>query len=91
MGASQLVLLVKKPPVNADRCQRQGLGSRPGGGHDSPAQYSCLETSMDRKDWQATVHGVAKSQLNDFYFHFFLFIKLPFCFVDYFLHCAKAF
>ena len=23
--------------------------------------YSCLETSMDRGSWQATVHGVAKS------------------------------
>ena len=25
-------------------------------------QYSCLENSMDRGAWQATVHGVAKSQ-----------------------------
>ena len=25
-------------------------------------QYSCLETSMDRGTWRATVHGVAKSQ-----------------------------
>ena len=24
-------------------------------------QYSCLENSMDRGAWQATVHGVAKS------------------------------
>ena len=23
-------------------------------------QYSCLGSPMDRKDWQATVHGVAK-------------------------------
>ena len=32
-----------------------------------PLQYSCLENSMDREAWQATVHGVAKSQtwLND--------------------------
>ena len=27
-----------------------------------PLQYSCLETSMDRGAWQATVHGVAESQ-----------------------------
>ena len=29
-------------------------------------QHSCLENSMDRRAWQATVHGVAKSrtQLN---------------------------
>ena len=25
-------------------------------------QYSCLENSMDRGAWQATVHGVTKSQ-----------------------------
>ena len=25
-------------------------------------QYSCLENSMDRGAWQATVHGVSKSQ-----------------------------
>ena len=26
------------------------------------SQYSCLENSTDRGDWQAIVHGVAKSQ-----------------------------
>ena len=25
-------------------------------------QYSCLENSMDRGAWQATIHGVAKSR-----------------------------
>ena len=25
-------------------------------------EYSCLENSMDREVWQATVHGVSKSQ-----------------------------
>ena len=29
---------------------------------DSLLQNSCLENSMDREAWQATVHGVAKSQ-----------------------------
>ena len=35
-----------------------------------PLQYSCLENHMDGKAWQATVHGVAKSQtlLSDFTF-----------------------
>ena len=45
------------------------LGSRrsPGKENGYPLQYSCLENSMDRGAWQATVHGVAKSQtrLND--------------------------
>ena len=39
-----------------------GLGRSPGGGHGNPLQYSCLEKSMDRGAWSATVHGVAKSQ-----------------------------
>ena len=32
----------------------------PGGGHDNPLQYSCLENPMDRGVWQATVHKVTK-------------------------------
>ena len=38
-----------------------GLGRSPGGGHGNTLQFSCLENSMDRGAWQATVHGVAKS------------------------------
>ena len=33
----------------------------PGEGNGYPRQYSCLENSMDRGTWWATVHGVAKS------------------------------
>ena len=33
----------------------------PGGGNGNPFQYSCLENSMDRGAWRATVHGVTKS------------------------------
>ena len=29
-----------------------GSGRSPGGGHDNPLQYSCLENPMDRGDWQ---------------------------------------
>ena len=39
-----------------------GLGRSPGEGNGSPLQYSCLENSMDRGAWRATVHGVSKSQ-----------------------------
>ena len=38
------------------------LGRSPREGNGDPLQYSCLENSMDRGAWQATVHGVAKSQ-----------------------------
>ena len=30
-------------------------------GHGNPLQYPCLENPMDREDWWATVHRVAKS------------------------------
>ena len=39
-----------------------GLGRSPGGGNSNPLQYSCLEISMDRGAWWATVHEVTKSQ-----------------------------
>ena len=37
-------------------------GSRrsPGEENGNPLLYSCLENPMDRGNWQATVHGVAK-------------------------------
>ena len=37
-----------------------GSGRSPGGGHDNPLQYSCLENPMDRGAWRDTVHMVAK-------------------------------
>ena len=39
-----------------------GSGRSPGEGNGNPLQYSCLENSMDRGAWYATVHGVAKSR-----------------------------
>ena len=41
--------------------QSLGLGRSAGREHGSTLQYSCLEKSMDRGAWQATVHGAAKS------------------------------
>ena len=45
-----------------------GLGRSPGEGNGNPLQDYCLENPMNRRAWQATVHGVAKSriQLRDF-------------------------
>ena len=43
-----------------------------GEGNGTPLQYSCLENLVDGGTWWATVHGVAKSQiqLSDFTFTF---------------------
>ena len=38
------------------------VGRSPGEGNGNPLQYSCLENPMHREAWQATVHGVTKSQ-----------------------------
>ena len=40
-----------------------GSGRSPGGGNDNPLQHSCWDNPMDRAAWRATVHGVAKSQI----------------------------
>ena len=64
-GASQVTVVVKNLPANAevrDVGLIPGLGRSPGGGHDNPFQYSCLENPMDRGAWWAIVHRVAKSQ-----------------------------
>ena len=37
-----------------------GPGRSPGEGNGNPLQYSCLESSMNRGAWWATVHGVTK-------------------------------
>ena len=60
--ASQVTLVVKKPPANAgdirDSGSIPGLGRSPGEGNGNPLQYSCLENPIDRGAWQATVHRV---------------------------------
>ena len=39
-----------------------GSGRTPGEGNGYPFQYSCLENSVDRRAWRATVHRITKSQ-----------------------------
>ena len=39
-----------------------GSGRYPGEGNVNRLHYSCLENPMDEGAWQATVHGVPKSQ-----------------------------
>ena len=57
---------VKKLPANAgdarDVSSICGSGRSSGGGNGNALQHCHLENSTDRGAWQATVHGVAKSQ-----------------------------
>ena len=56
------MLVVKNSPANSgdtrDTGSVPGSGRSLGGGNGNPPQYSCLENSMDRGAWWATVHGV---------------------------------
>ena len=57
--------LVKNMIANAgdtDMHSILGSGRTPRVGNGNPLQYSYLENSMDRGEWQVKVHGVAKSQ-----------------------------
>ena len=64
--SSQVALAVKNPPANAGDVRDVGSipGSRSsfGRGNVNLLQYSCLENSMDRGAWWATVQGVTQSQ-----------------------------
>ena len=55
---------VKNLPANAgdarDVCLIPAMQPSPGGGTSNLLEYSCLENSMDRGPWWATVHGFAK-------------------------------
>ena len=59
-----MVLVVKNLPANAgdigDTDSIPGLGRSPGGGNGNILQYSCLENSMDRGAWWATVMGLQR-------------------------------
>ena len=60
------MLVVKTLPASAGDARDigliLGLGRSPGVGNGNLLQYSCLENSVVRGAWQATVHGAAKSQ-----------------------------
>ena len=61
-----MALVVKNTPASAEEIREVGLtpgsGRFPGGGHDTPLQYSFLENPVDRGAWQATVHEVTQGQ-----------------------------
>ena len=57
--------MAKNMSTNAGDLRDAGLipesGGSPGGKHDNPLQYSCLEHPMDRGALWAKVHRVAHS------------------------------
>ena len=61
--------VVQNPPANAGDTRVAGLipgwGRSLGEGNGNPLQYSCLEKSMNRGAWWATVHGVAESDMTE--------------------------
>ena len=65
--AFQVAQVVKNLSANAgdarDLGSISGLGRSPGVGNGNPLKYSGLENPINRGAWQATVHGVAKSQI----------------------------
>ena len=65
--------VVKNLPANTgdtkDAGSIPGYGRCPRAGNGNPLPYSCLENSMDRGAWWATVHRVAESRtrLSDYH------------------------
>ena len=63
--AYQVALVVKYPPANAgDAGSFPGSRRSPGVGNN-PLQYFCLENSMDKGAWWATVHETTKSDMTE--------------------------
>ena len=55
----------KESACNAgDPVSIPGLWRSPGEANGYPLQYFCLENSMDRGTWQATVYGVCPTESN---------------------------
>ena len=56
----------KESTYNAgDLTSIPGSGRSPREGINYPLQYSGLENSMERRTWQATVHGVAEFDMSE--------------------------
>ena len=86
--------MVKNPPANTgdtgDRGSIPGLGQSPGEGNGNPLQILLPGNPMNTGAWQATLHGVAKSQIRLNHHHHDLkpyhvvlqsFCLLGFCFL----------
>ena len=61
MGFQGDTVVKNLPASEGDTSSTCGSERSPGKGNGNPLQYSCLENSMDRGVWWATVPGVTKS------------------------------
>ena len=63
VGSSLVAQTGKESVCNAgDPGFIPGWERSPGEGTGNPLQYSCPKNLMDRGAWQATIHGITKSQ-----------------------------
>ena len=64
-----MTVVIKNLPANAEDVRDvgsiPGLGRSSGEGNGNSLQCSCLENPIERGAWQATVHGVAESDLTE--------------------------
>ena len=63
--ASLVAQMVKNPPAMQETWIWSLVGKIPGEGKGYPLQYSCLENSMDKGTWKATVHGATELDTNE--------------------------
>ena len=64
-----------------------GFGRSPGEENGNPLQYSCLENSMDRKAWRATISPWGCKELDSTKHAHFLFPTFIFILIAYSLWC----
>ena len=58
--------VVKNLTASADAGSVPGSGRSTEGGNGNPLQYSCLENTVERGAWRATVHRIAKELTQEF-------------------------
>ena len=63
--AAMVTQTVKNLSAMQEICSNPGSERSLGEGNGYPLQYFCLGNPMERGVWQATVHGVAKSQMTE--------------------------
>ena len=77
--------VVKNPPAKVGGARDAGsipvLGRSREGGNIGALQCPCLENSMDRRAWKATVHEVAESDMAEQYHSLIHFQYVYYCFL----------